>query len=123
MSRAGRRRDCRGCFRGLPGSLPAFVSVMRNRRDGSMTAGRSAEDRIFTRLRIWALRILEVIPHAAFEDALAGLSDDAFWDVGHQPDLLRALGARWSELDKDARIRIGRENTGRPSAVRIDGRM
>lgn len=52
----------------------------------------------FTKLKIWAASQPQLLSLEEAETTIVGLSDEDFWDVNHQGDLLYALAQRWSEL-------------------------
>jgi hypothetical protein len=58
---------------------------------------------VFARLRIWASGNRRFLTGNEAGKLFHGLSDDVFWDGGHQRDLLLALAARWSDFSKTAK--------------------
>ena len=74
-----------------------------------------SEDAIFARLRIWAAHNPRLVPNESFSALVSDLSDRAFWDVGHQRDLLLTLVSRWGTLDAETRRSVeARLLSGRP---------
>jgi hypothetical protein len=62
------------------------------------------DDTIFTKLRIWAAGFPDLILSECLCDVLGTLSNEGFWDGGHQRDLLIVLNKRWNDLpDKSLR--------------------
>ncbi len=56
------------------------------------------DDAVFARLRIWAAGFNEIVSRSEFGSLINSLSDDAFWDIHHQRDLLLVLTTRWKRL-------------------------
>ena len=59
------------------------------------------DDHVFARLNIWAASFVELVPDSKVGEALARLSNNAFWNHRHQRDLLLTLKARWANLPLD----------------------
>lgn len=71
------------------------------------SAWQTNEETIFARLRIWASAKPELITEQEFGLIVASLGEKVFWDIHHQPDLLRALAVRWTDLPAITRADIG----------------
>jgi hypothetical protein len=61
---------------------------------------------LFSRLRIWAAGLSDLLSPAEAAEALLGLEDDAFWNVHSQRDLLFSLSRRWGGLPDRQRCRL-----------------
>lgn len=67
----------------------------------------SIEDtNIFARLRIWASGFEEIVPNSEFQSFTDEVSNEAFWNIRHQRDLLLMLKKRWATLPLTATRRI-----------------
>ena len=73
------------------------------------------DDTIFSRIRIWACGMARLTPAQALGPLVGSLSDNAFWDIRHQRDLLLVLSKRGQELSNESRAGIeGRILMGPP---------
>ena len=100
-------------IRGLSGAVIEFTSVFERLMQIDLKAARREfskwpieDDAIFARLRIWAAGKSELVPDDEFGLMLADVSDDAFWNSGHEWDLLHTLLVRWDGLSSDTRVEI-----------------
>lgn len=66
------------------------------------------ETTVFTRLRIWACGMRDLISSPEAGRHFSSLGDDAFWNVFHQRDFLRAFAKRWADLSPSVVRRIER---------------
>ena len=64
------------------------------------------DDKIFSRLRIWASGESELISAQACGSIITKLSDNDFWDHYHQRDLLLVFAKRWHGLHEQTRKEI-----------------
>ena len=64
------------------------------------------DDSIFSRLRIWAGGLSELVTAEGFGQIIMELTDNAFWDSYQQRDLLLVLAKRWKDLQLDAQKEI-----------------
>jgi hypothetical protein len=122
----GLNDDSHGRTRGLSGSVISFASLFERliRLDVSIARQELAawpvnDDTIFSRLRIWACGKAELVSAQAFGKIVTGLSDDTFWDIYHQRDLLLVLAKRWKGLLDNVRKEI--EDRLLKGQVRRDG--
>ena len=107
---------------GLSGLLRAFSDSFQRLCRVDIEAGQREfscwplnEDVIFARLRIWAASVPQLVSNEAFDALFLDLSDRAFWDVGHQRDLLRTMLSRWTALNAQTKRSIeARLLNGRP---------
>ena len=95
---------------GLSGLLRTFADRLLRLCDTDIEAARHElsgwpmdDDAVFARLRIWAASNSDLVPRDSFRQVLSSLSDCAFWDVNHQPDLLRTMASRWMGLPDEVR--------------------
>ena len=106
----------------LSGLLRAFAARFRGLCETHIETARNEfsrwpveDDTIFARLRIWAAADPDLVSDDSFDAVLSSLSDSAFWDVGHQRDLLHTIRSRWTALSAAARRQIQmRLLSGRP---------
>ncbi len=61
------------------------------------------EDLVFDRLRIWACGLEGLVNEAEFTSEVMLLSDDDFWALKGQRDLLISIKNKWSELSENNR--------------------
>jgi len=105
--------DDYGRTHGLSGSVISFSSLFERlvnldatKAKNELNAWPAEDDKIFSRLRIWASGISDLVSEPTFRSIIMGLSDDAFWSSYHQRDLLLVLGKRWGELQVQTRQEI-----------------
>jgi hypothetical protein len=65
-----------------------------------------ADSNIFARLRIWAGGFEVIVPNSEFQSFTDEVSNEAFWNIRHQRDLLLQLKKRWATLPLTATRRI-----------------
>lgn len=114
---------------GLSGLLRRFSATFERLGEVDMEAGRREfsrwpvnDDAIFARLRIWAASNADLVPNESCGLLFSDLSDYAFWDIGHQPDLLLTMASRWTGLRADVRQTIqARLLNGRPRRENEEG--
>ncbi len=109
----GRSDGQYGRTHGLSGSVISFSSHFErlakfdiDAAKRELTAWSTADETIFSRLRIWASGMRELVSGQMLCSTISGLSDDAFWNRHHQRDLLLVLAKRWSDLTKTALKKI-----------------
>lgn len=101
-----------------PDGLDAFVSHFCKLLDRLTVKSNAAAKReiaawqpddgtVFARLRIWVSAKPELTAPEEFGPFVVGLSEQAFWDSDHQPDLLMAVATRWNDLPVTAKSQIG----------------
>ncbi len=97
---------------GLSAFVLAFASIFERLLLSDIATARGefarwpVDNDIFARLRIWAAGFSSLIEARYFPGIILSLSNDAFWDIRHQRDLLLTLAKRWPELDLKARKAI-----------------
>jgi SIR2-like domain len=102
-----------GRIHGLSGSVISFSSYFErlikldvHAASRELAAWPINDETIFSRLKIWATGIRELVPGRSFCSTIVSLSDNAFWSGNHQRDLLLVLAKRWNELKVSARRKI-----------------
>ncbi len=60
-------------------------------------------DPVFTRLRIWACGLEDLVDGMGFTIEILSLSDEDFWSFKGERDLLLSLKSKWDTLSKDNR--------------------
>jgi hypothetical protein len=107
--------DYFGRTSGLSGSVIAFTERFKRlvifdvevaRRE--LAAWPTDDDTIFSRLRIWACGITELVPAETFRSIIGSLSNKCLWHRSHQRDLLLVLAKRWPDLPSSIRTEIER---------------
>jgi hypothetical protein len=99
--------------RGLAGYVISIKSLMQRLIAIDISAARNEilswpvfADTVFTRLRIWACSIPELIPENEYSAIILGMSDDVFWDPYNRRDLLLVLASRWNKVGVETRTCI-----------------
>ena len=125
MSSHQYKRDLGGAVFGYLAKLDRLRILDRTAFDAQVVSWLS-EPRIFGRLRIWhALNPARSSPEQAFA-SIDALSDEAFWMVDHQRDLLHVLRDRWAGFTPEWRQRLERrllEGAIRPWPTESDERF
>ncbi len=105
--------DSYGRTHGLSGSIISFSSLFERLIKLDVYIARQEfsawpvdDDKIFSRLRIWAGGKTELVPAKTFAKVITSLNDDAFWSRHHKRDLLLVLAKRYRELPDHARKKI-----------------
>ncbi|AEH63586.1 SIR2 family protein [Zymomonas mobilis] len=65
-----------------------------------------SEDKIFRNLYVWVTGQAGLTSQQEASDIILNLSNDVFWDIQIQHDLLVSLNTRWSEFDEETREKI-----------------
>jgi hypothetical protein len=99
--------------KGLSGSVILFSSLFERLVTLDVTSAKhefeawpTNDDTIFTRLKIWASGMNDLVSAGTFGPIIVRLSDSAFWSSYHQRDLLLVLAKRWGELGEQTRKEI-----------------
>ena len=105
---------------GLSGYVLYFVSLFRKLVDSDIEKARREfrrwrrDDRVFTRLRVWACGLSDLIDEEEFTNEILSLSNEEFWPFKGERDLLLSLRNKWNTLSKHNRKLIERKILKRP---------
>ena len=98
---------------GISPSVLFYVSLMKRLIDKDPQAAKqeylawwTAEETVFTRLRIWASGYQRILSGIEAGRLLCSLSDESFWDGRHQRDLLLVLAKRWNDFPVTVKKRL-----------------
>ncbi len=107
-------RDAVHRLHGLPACVAHYTALFERLIVTNIAAAKRElagwqpnDDTVFARLRIWASAKPELVDAATFGSIMVHLSEKAFWDSYHQPDLLATLARRWNDLTATTRSEIG----------------
>ncbi len=66
------------------------------------------DNAVFSKIYVWLLRFVEVIPNRDLHQSIGKVTDQAFWCPYHSRDLMTSLSQRWQALPKKTRNHIER---------------
>ncbi len=99
--------------KGLSGYLLFFISLFERLVHHNSFAARKEflawpenDEKIFSRLRIWACGHEQLVSHQEFPEVISSFNDTVFWDSHHQRDLLLVLAKRWETLEETSKKMI-----------------
>jgi len=110
-----RRHGLTGCLTYFSNQFTRLTDLDQDTARHEFLSWQTKDDAAFSRLRIWACGDLKVTSRQIVCSTILDLSDDTFWSIDHQRDLLLVLAKRWADIADENRIPIEKRLlNGRP---------